>query len=65
VKIDVDWAACEGHGICEEAAPAVFTLDDDGNLTHRFEGADIPAEHEEAARNAMRVCPVIALRLRP
>ncbi|MBO2447670.1 ferredoxin [Actinomadura barringtoniae] len=65
MRIDVDWDACEGHGLCEESAPAVFTVDDDGDLTYHFDGVDIPAEHEEAARSAIGVCPVIALRLVP
>ncbi|MEU5880504.1 ferredoxin [Spirillospora sp. NPDC047279] len=63
MRIDVDWGACEGHGLCEDAAPAVFTVDDDGELTHHFEDTDIPAEHQDAARAAVSVCPVIALHL--
>jgi len=65
MRIDVDWDACEGHGLCEDAAPKVFSVDDDGNLTYFFDGDEVPAEHENAARNAVGVCPVIALRLVP
>lgn len=63
MRIEVDWPACEGHGLCEDAAPTVFSVDDDGNLTHHYEGVDLPAEVETAASNAVSVCPVIALRL--
>lgn len=63
MKITVDYDRCEGHGLCEAQAPAVFALDDEGNLTHRFEGTDIPDEHAAAAREAVAVCPVAALRI--
>jgi ferredoxin len=62
VKVAVDADRCEGHGLCEERAPAVFALDDDGRVTHRFRGADVPAEHEAETRAAVSVCPVAALR---
>jgi ferredoxin len=62
VKIDVDWDRCEGHGICAEQAPKVFSLDDDGELHHAFDKQDIPDELESAARSAVGVCPVAALR---
>lgn len=64
MRIEVDWDACEGHGQCCGTAPAVFTLDDDGYLSHHYEDADIPPEHEGAARAAVDVCPVLALRAR-
>ena len=52
---------CEGHGLCEEVAPAIFSLDADGELIHAFEGQEIPAELEATARAAVTVCPVAAL----
>lgn len=64
MKIDVDWDRCEGHGICAEQAPDVFDLDDEGELHHAFEGADIPDEFVADARAAVGVCPVAALRER-
>ncbi|MGK8486850.1 ferredoxin [Nocardia asiatica] len=27
-KITIDYDRCEGHGLCAEQAPAVFSLDD-------------------------------------
>ncbi|KIQ18247.1 ferredoxin [Rhodococcus sp. MEB064] len=62
--VDVDWDRCEGHGICAEQAPDVFSLDDDGELHHAFDGADLPGELEAGARAAVGVCPVAALRER-
>ncbi|MGA5417987.1 ferredoxin [Streptomyces pseudogriseolus] len=62
MKISVDHARCEGHGLCAEQAPDVFDLDDDAELVFRFEGAHVPDEHQPAARAAVEACPVAALR---
>lgn len=62
MKLEVDRARCEGHGLCEEVAPHLLHLDDHGELVIDVEGV---AEADlEAARAAVRVCPVAALRLR-
>ena len=61
MRIELDESRCEGHGLCEEAAPRLMHLDDDGMLILdqiEVEGADL-----EAAKAAVRVCPVAALRL--
>lgn len=61
MRIELDRPRCEGHGLCEEAAPKLVHLDDDGELVidvPEVEGGDL-----EAARAAVRVCPVAALRL--
>ncbi|MBF6136977.1 ferredoxin [Nocardia otitidiscaviarum] len=62
MKITVDYDRCEGHGLCAEQAPAVFSLDDDAELTYRFEGADVPGDEVAAAQTAIVSCPVAALR---
>lgn len=62
--IELDRPRCEGHGLCEEAAPGLMHLDDDGELVidaPELDAADAAAL--EAARAAVRVCPVAALRL--
>ena len=63
MRIEADYDRCEGHGQCEERGPEVFELDDDGYLTHHYEGRDLPAGLEDAARGAAAVCPVAALRV--
>jgi ferredoxin len=63
MKISVDHARCEGHGLCADQAPDIFSLDDDAELTHRFDGADVPDDHRSAARAAVNACPVAALRV--
>jgi ferredoxin len=63
MRIEVDHDRCEGHGLCEHQAPAVFSVDDDGRVAHHFHGADVPGEHADAAAAAAAVCPVAALRV--
>ena len=52
---------CEGHGLCEEAAPTLMHLDDEGDLVLDVEQID--DQDLDAARAAVRVCPVAALRM--
>ncbi|MEU6010371.1 ferredoxin [Streptomyces sp. NPDC047453] len=61
MKIVVDRPRCEGHGLCEEAAPQLMHLDDEGELVLDREEVD---EADAALANAaVRVCPVAALRV--
>lgn len=60
-RIELDRPRCEGHGLCEEAAPNLMHLDDEGELMidqSEVEGVDV-----NAARAAVRACPVAALKL--
>jgi ferredoxin len=61
VKITVDRDRCEGYGLCEETAPRLVHLDDDGALVVDID--EIPVERVAEARDAARVCPVAALRI--
>jgi ferredoxin len=63
LRIAVDRDRCEGHGLCEQASPEVFELDDDGILEHHFAGRDIPVELQSRASAAVVACPVAALRI--
>ncbi|HYH33384.1 MAG TPA: ferredoxin [Pseudonocardia sp.] len=63
MRVVADYDRCEGHGLCGEQAPEVFELDDAGDLVHRFDGRDVPAELAEAAERGASVCPVAALRV--
>lgn len=61
MQFDLNRPRCEGHGLCEEAAPALMHLDDEG-----FPVFDVPrpdATQDRAAHAAVRACPVAALRL--
>ena len=61
MKIELDRPRCEGHGLCEEAAPAQMHLDDDGELL--IDVAEVEGAELDATKAAVRVCPVAALRL--
>jgi len=61
MRIVLDRPRCEGHGLCEEAAPQLLHLDDDGDLV--LEREEIAEADIATATAAVRVCPVAALRL--
>lgn len=59
MQISVNEAACEGHALCQLAAPDVFALDDDGlvQLVHE----QLPEALEARAEAGARARPVAAL----
>lgn len=59
--IELDRPRCEGHGLCEQTAPEIYRLDDDGELEVLIE--DVPPELRAKAEAGARVCPVAALRV--
>ncbi|MEU3345186.1 ferredoxin [Streptomyces sp. NPDC006700] len=61
MRIVLDRARCEGHGLCEEAAPRLMHLDDDGELV--LDREDVGGADAASANAAARVCPVAALRV--
>ena len=58
MKVHVDMAVCERYGHCVFEAPAVFELDDDGEL--QYEPAPAGAELPRV-QQAARACPVAAI----
>jgi len=64
-RLHVDWTRCDGHGSCAELLPHVLGVDDSGFPLARSGERDpvVPRGDEEAARHAVRNCPVMALRL--
>lgn len=63
MRLVLDRPRCEGHGLCEEAAPHLVHLDDDGELVIDQEEIEEGSADATAAAAAVRVCPVAALRL--
>ena len=61
MRIVLDRPRCEGHGLCEEAAPDLMHLDEDGELV--LDREEISDAEVALANAAVRVCPVAALRL--
>jgi ferredoxin len=60
-RLRVDPIACDGRGLCAEILPGLITLDDWGFPV--IGGDDVPEDLLEEAREAIRLCPKLALRL--
>jgi ferredoxin len=56
----VDWPACRARGLCHELLPEVVDLDEWGYPVIRGE---VTPELLTDAREAVRACPQLALRL--
>ena len=54
MKVHVDRRRCEGNGLCQFYAPAVFSVDDDGTVSYR---PDVPPEQAGAVEIAEQACP--------
>lgn len=61
MKYVVDSALCCGHGQCYALAPDVYEAADDGYNAEAGKTVDVPAEHEEAAREGATACPESAI----
>ena len=59
MRIAVDYDLCQGHGVCESEAPAVFTVPKTGRVTLRHETP--PDDERERVETAVRYCPTHAL----
>jgi ferredoxin len=60
-RLDVDWTACQGHGLCAELLPEHITLDEWGYPL--LGEAPPPPTTLERARRAAADCPVLVLEL--
>lgn len=60
-ELSIDFAACDGHGLCAELLPERIGLDEWGYPVLR--DAAIPSALTDHARRAAAACPVLALRL--
>jgi ferredoxin len=63
MKIVLDRARCTGIGICEAIAPAVFEVDDGGELVVLSQ--EVPEGSGSEVAEAVAGCPALALRLEP
>ncbi len=61
MRIEVDHDRCEGHGMCEVAAPEYLAVDDDGNVTVLAE--EVADGDEAQVSEAALACPVAAVKL--
>ncbi len=60
-RLAVDWARCDGHGLCAHVVPELIHLD--GNGYPAFPQTPVPPWLEPGARKAVNMCPALALRL--
>lgn len=58
MKVSVDRSVCQNHGQCAIAAPEVFEIDEDGELSYQPDPAD---EFADDVEDAADVCPVQAI----
>ncbi len=58
MKAKVDKDACTGCGLCADACPEVFEIDDD---VAKVIADPVPAANEASCREAAESCPVEAI----
>lgn len=62
MKVKIEVARCEGHGLCMLAVPGLFTVGDNGKAALLVDEVD---ESERAAvEHAVKSCPERALSIR-
>lgn len=59
--LDIDWTACQAHGLCAELLPDHMDLDEWGYPV--FEKGPVPRAALKRAKRAAADCPVLALKL--
>jgi ferredoxin len=62
-QLAIDWTRCRGHGLCAHIVPELVQLD-----AHGFPvmlDTPVPPWLERGARQAVEMCPALALRLLP
>lgn len=60
-RLEVDWVACDGHGLCAALLPERVALDDWGFPV--IGDPEVPEPLLRHARAAVSACPALALRL--
>lgn len=67
-RLHIDWSRCDGRGLCIELLAELLDRDQWGypksRSTRDRSNILIPTELEQAARDAVALCPLLALTLR-
>ncbi|MQY21063.1 ferredoxin [Nocardia macrotermitis] len=64
LRLHIDWTRCDGRGVCNELLPETLARDDWGYpLTHDHRDPVIDQGRITAAREAVDLCPRLALTL--
>ncbi|OBF24858.1 ferredoxin [Mycobacterium sp. ACS4331] len=61
MRVEVDRDLCESNAVCVGIAPDIFELGADDLVT--VLGEDVPPARKEAVREAVTLCPKVALTL--
>ena len=61
LRLQVDWTRCDGHGLCAHLVPELVQLDPHGYPA--FLDMPVPFWLEREARQAVEMCPALALKL--
>ena len=62
MKLVLDSTACQGYGLCQQAAPDLVDLDDWGYAGLTGDGS-VPGHQHDHAHQAVAACPAQALRV--
>lgn len=62
MRVEVDRDLCESNAVCAGVAPDVFELGDDDLARVLVDG--LPPNRRDAVREAVALCPKVALTLR-
>ncbi len=62
-QLAIDWTRCRGHGLCAHIVPELVQLDPQGYPV--MLDTPVPPWLERGARQAVEMCPALALRLIP
>jgi NADH:ubiquinone oxidoreductase subunit F (NADH-binding)/ferredoxin len=63
LRLSLDWTRCQGHGLCGRIVPELMQLDQQGYPV--MLDMPVPPWLEREARQAVQMCPELALRLVP
>ncbi len=63
MRVEANQDTCEGAGYCEQVAPALFHVTDEGWV--EVLQPDVPAELADAAAEAEDLCPTRSIRVIP
>ena len=59
IRVSIDWAKCQGNGVCARVAPEVFKLDETGFPEEILEAMPDPLRPKIML--AVRQCPTEAI----
>ncbi len=63
LELTLDWTRCKGHGLCAHIVPELIQVDAQGFPV--MLGMPVPSWLGKQARQAVEMCPALALRLTP